>query len=115
MTTTTLITGQITLPANAEHFTDATIYLNLEGNTALGMPPEIAAQTVMRDVSYNGNPIPFTVTGNDVGQGGRYNLRVHISMDGNDEFNKGDYITKRTHTVLKNGAPDTVAIAVEAV
>lgn len=112
---TTLVTGQITLPDNAENFNDATIYLNLEGNAPLGMPPEIVAQTVLHDVSYKGNPIPFTLTGNDVGQGGRYNLRVHISMDGTEDFNKGDYITKRTHTVLKNGAPDTVSIAVEAV
>jgi hypothetical protein len=113
--TITLVTGQITLPANAAHFSGATIYLNLEGNTPLGMPANLVAQTIVQDVSYNGNPLEFTLTGDDVGQGGRYNLRVHISMAGSAEFNKGDYITKRTHTVLKNGAPDMASIAVEAV
>ena len=111
----TLVTGEITLPANAEHFSGATLYLNLEGNSPMGMPPEIAAQTIVRDVEYTGSPIPFTLTGEDVGTGGRYNLRVHISMDGSDDYSKGDYITKRTNTVLKNGAPDTATIVVEAV
>jgi hypothetical protein len=36
-------------------------------------------------------------------------------MDGSDDYNNGDYITKRTNTVLKNGAPDIATIAVEAV
>jgi hypothetical protein len=111
----TLVTGEITLPANAENFSGATIYLNLEGNSPMGMAPEIAAQTIMRHVDYTGSPIPFTLAGDDVGTGGRYNLRVHISMDGSDDYSKGDYITKRTNIVLKNGAPDTATIAVEAV
>lgn len=112
---TTLVTGDITLPNNAENFSGATVYINLEANAPMGMPPEIAAQTIMRNVAYTGNPLAFTLTGDNVGTGGRYNLRVHISMDGREDFSKGDYITKSTHTVLQNGAPDSAHVTVELV
>ncbi|MDQ7027566.1 MAG: hypothetical protein Q9P44_18635 [Anaerolineae bacterium] len=112
---TTLVTGTITFPDNAENFSGATLYITLEANAPIGMPPEIAAQMVMRDVAYTGSPLAFTLAGDDVGTGGRYNLRVHISMDGSQEFDKGDYITKSTHTVLQNGAPDSATIAIERV
>ena len=113
--TKTLVTGEIELPDDAANFTGATVYLNLEHAGMMGMPPEIAAQSIMHNVDYSGSPIAFTVAGADVGDGGKYNLRVHISMDGSDDFAKGDFITKRSYSVLENGVPDSATIAVEAV
>ena len=114
--TTTLVTGTITLPADAANFKGATVYLNLEHAGMMGMPAELAAQSIMHNVDYEGGSIAFTVAGQDVGEGGKYNLRVHISMDGSEDFAKGDYVTKRTNTVLSNGAPDEgVEVIVEAV
>lgn len=113
--TITLVEGEIILPASAEKFTGATIFLNLEHAGMMGMSPEIAAQSIMHNVDYSGSPIAFTVSGADIGEGGRYNLRVHISMEGSSDFTRGDYITKRTYPVFEDGAPDSVDVNVEAV
>jgi hypothetical protein len=106
MMSTTLVTGDIVLPSDARNFKDATVYIRLEKVGMMGMPAEIVSEQVLNNVTYDGDAIGFSLDG-QVPEDGKYNLRVHVSKDGSDDFSKGDFITKRTHHVLKNGAPET--------
>lgn len=93
-----VINGQIHLPAHTHNFSGATVYVRLENIGMMDAPATIAEQVVLRNFSYSGNSIPFSIKTESSGA----NVRVHISMDGSDEFEKGDYITKQSYPAQAN-------------
>lgn len=111
----TLITGEIVLPKDADHFTGAFVSVQLESSGLMDMPAQVILEMTMSNVSYNGQSIHFKLDGDIPDPDGNYNLRVHIGFDKKSGISKGDYVTKRTNPVLRNGKGEHVSIAVEKV
>lgn len=112
---TTLVTGEIVLPAGTEPFSGATATVSLESVGLMDMPATIINKRTLSNVSYSGAAIPFTLEGTMPESGGHYNVRAHVSVDGSGDIRKGDYITKRAYRVLQNGTPETVRLQVDKV
>lgn len=103
-----LVTGKITFDDGVS-FNDATVYIRLENVSMMDAPAGVIAEQVIKNTTYDGNPIPFELLGNvSADDRERFNVRVHVSMDGSSEFQKGDFITKRSYTVPNGRARDLV-------
>ncbi|MGJ3239137.1 MAG: YbaY family lipoprotein [Anaerolineae bacterium] len=111
----TLITGNIYLPNDAPEFENATIYIWLEAVGMMDMPAQVVVESVLSNVQYQGVALPFTVAGSLDEHEGAYNVRAHVSMHGEDDVRRGDYVSKRAYPVLQDRHPDTVDIRVERV
>lgn len=111
----TLVTGEINFPDGTGNFSNATLRVQLESIGMMDMPAEVVAESIQQHVAYTGQSLSFEVDGDVAGATGPFNLRVHLSMSGADDIAKGDYITKRSHTVLKERNPDYVQVEVEKV
>ena len=109
-----LVSGTIELPQDTDDFSNATIYVRLVSANIMGMPAETLAESSDSGIEYNGYPLPFSLDGTVDGDGS-YNLQIHISLDGTDDVQKGDFVTKRVHPVLKENNPDRVTVKVEKV
>lgn len=111
----TLVTGQIHLPEATASFAGATIFISLDSVGMMDMPATTFTETIQHNVTYEGEPLAFSIEGQLGDTVGPFNLRVHISMQNNDDVQKGDYLTKRTHYVLKDKHPEHVEVNVELV
>ena len=108
-----IVTGTIELPQGSDSFSGATIYISVESTGMMDMPSTVMAQSTLNNVSYNGSAIPFEVNGTLDDDAGHLSLRVHISMPGTDDVQKGDYITKRQHNL--SGSSNRMNVRVERV
>lgn len=113
--TETLITGEIVLPRDADHFTDAFVSVQLEEVGLMDAPAKVVLEMTMSNVAYTGQPIHFELDGQLPEREGQYNIRVHINFDRHKGISVGDYVTKRAYRVLKEGKPERVSIIVERV
>lgn len=110
-----LVTGNIELPQNTGSFSGATLYIALESVGMIDMPSTVVAQNSLNNLSYNGSNLSFELSGTIGDDAESLNLRVHISMPGSDDVQKGDYINKRSYSIQKDNIPDTVSVKVERV
>lgn len=114
MASETLVTGEIT-PADGSHFEDATVYVRLENVSMMDAPAAVLSEQILHNVDFSGKSIPFELVGAPPDNpNGRYNVRVHISMTGSNEFSKGDYITKRSYPV-ESGKARNLQVKVERI
>lgn len=113
--TETLIKGEIILPSDAEHFTGAYVSVELEAVGMMDMPAQVVLEMTMSNVAYAGKPIYFELDGHLPEHQGSYNVRVHINFDKHSGISKGDYVTKRTNPVLKDGKREHITVTVEKV
>jgi uncharacterized lipoprotein YbaY len=113
--TETLISGEIVLPNNAEHFSDAFVSVELEAIGMMDMPAQVVLEMTMSNISYTGKPIYFELDGHLPEHTGSYSIRVHINFDKHSGISIGDYVTKRTNPVLQDGKRERIRIAVEKV
>jgi|GEM_PF-4229979 len=111
----TLVTGNIEFPANTDSLSGLTVYVRLESVGLMDMPAETITETTLRDVSYDGSALSFSLDGNIGDSPGPFNVQVHVSLQGSGNVQKGDYVTKRTHYVLKENNPDHITVKVEQV
>ena len=110
-----LVTGEIEFPQDTGTFSGATAYLSLESVGMMDMPSTIIVENTLDNVSYDGSSISFEIKGTLDGSVRPLNLRVHISMHGSDDVQKGDYLTKRTYSVLKDSNPEHITVKVDRV
>ncbi|GAB5494548.1 MAG: hypothetical protein Phog2KO_47630 [Phototrophicaceae bacterium] len=110
----TLVTGNIELPDSAD-FSGATLFVSVESIGMMDMPATVIAETILGSIDSNNQPFSFSIDGTVGNSEGPFNLRAHMSLDGSKDVRKGDYITKRTYTVLKTNDPDYIEVKVEKV
>lgn len=97
------IHGTATFEAGTPAFQDANLIIRLEDTSLADAPARLVAQTVLHDVSWNGDPaqtLPFTL---DVPDGLaphiRHELRLHLDRTRSGEITRGDFITTQAHPV----------------
>ena len=110
-----IVTGEVELPSSAEAFSGASLFISLESVGLMDMPAQVIVETVQRRIDADDAPFSFSLDGDIGDSSGPFNVRAHISMDGSGDVRKGDYLTKRNYTVLKENNPDYVIVKVEKV
>jgi hypothetical protein len=111
----TIISGVITFPEETPAFSSATVYVRLEDTSRADAPAQTALQSVQRSVRYSGGTLPFSIEGKLPETGQTLTIRVHVSMSGSSDFQRGDYINKRAYRIERNALPVVMTVAVEAV
>ena len=89
---TLLVSGQVILNGTLS-FTGATVYVRLEDVTRVDVPSVIVAEQIIQDVSYdadNQQEIAFHLTGTAPDPRARYNVRVHVDVNGDERISQGD-------------------------
>jgi uncharacterized lipoprotein YbaY len=113
-----LVTGEVVFDENTNPFSGATITVRLEDVGMMDGPATVVAEQVIRNVSYDGNgkkSVSFTLQGSLPNDNSSYSVSSHVSMDGSDDIQKGDYITKQSYPVLTHGNPNRVSVHVKKV
>src|SRR5262245_42826717 len=112
--TVPLVEGKIVFDGDVPAFSGATLRVRVEDVSRMDAPAGVPGEFV-KVISYDGTPIPFKVSGQSPDQSHRYNVRVHISIDGSDDIKKGDFITTQSYPVLTHGAPGNITVHVKKV
>ncbi len=110
-----LVTGEIVLPAGTS-FDGATVTVRLENVSMMDAPAQVVAEQVRRGVKYDSGTIPFTLRGT-LGDDARarYSVSAHISLSGNGDMHKGDFISTQSYPVLTHGNPNRVRVEVRKI
>jgi len=110
------ISGSINFPSDAQTFSGAKLMIRLEAIGMMDAAAQVVAQATQQNVSYQAH-LPFVLRGTlpESEDHTRYNVRVHISLDGSDDISKGDYLTKQSYTVLQDSTSEELTVEVERV
>jgi hypothetical protein len=110
-----LLSGHIYFADDTKPFT-GTLRVVLENVARMDAPAPVIAETVHEDFRYEGKPVPYTLRGEIPADGGqRFNVRVHVSRDGSEDFKSGDYITTESYPALTPGGPSHLDVKVQAI
>ncbi|PSB45492.1 hypothetical protein C7B80_16680 [Cyanosarcina cf. burmensis CCALA 770] len=113
-----LITGEILFSAELGSFSGATVNVYLEDASFLDAPAKIVAKQVISHVAHEmgtENRVKFAFIGEIADIHARYSLRVHTALHGNEQIQRGDYISMESYPVLTFGYPHQVTICVKEV
>jgi uncharacterized lipoprotein YbaY len=112
-----LVSGEIVFGADAQPFSGATAFVRVDDVSLMDVPTTMISQQVIENVAYNPNsPIPFAVFGlKPSDDRARLQLSVHISMNGSEGIEKGDYMTMESYPVVTQGYPNQVRVTVRRV
>ena len=94
----------------------ATVYLRLEEVGRSDAPSRIVAEQVLRDIAYQrGVPLQLELRGAAPPGGGRYQVRVHVDVDGDGQVSPGDYVSTEHYPVIPSGAATQLQVRVHRV
>lgn len=111
-----LVLGEIELPQDTASFSGATLYVTLESIGMMDMPSTVLAQNITTNLRYDGSNIAFELdTTNIPDNVDSLNIRAHISMQGVDDVQKGDFVSKRSYRVQKENPVQPLSVTVEPV
>jgi uncharacterized lipoprotein YbaY len=102
--------------ADAQDLRKATVYVRLEEAGRVDAPSRVVAEQVFRDVAYEpGKPLHVELWGKIPPAGGRYQLRVHVDVDGDGEVSPGDYVSTESYPVNPSVGPAELGVRVHRV
>jgi hypothetical protein len=108
-----IVSGIIRFPHGTGAFSGATLYASIETSAMMDAPAQIVAHSARSAITYAAGTLPFSIEGT-LPQG-VFNLRIHLSMRGNHEFERGDYLTKRAYRIQSDAIPLSITVDVERV
>lgn len=106
------IKGKIAFPAGTG-FSNATAYIKLEDVSMPGGPAEIVTSQVLKYVSSGDEPTFQLEAALDPRN--RYNVRVHVSMSGDEDYKAGDLLSKQSYPVVEGNMPNNLQVTVEKI
>lgn len=110
-----LLRGHVHFAEGTQSFT-GTLRVILEDVGRMDTAAPVIAEFTQDNFRYEGQPVPYTLRGHLPTDGGqRYNVRVHASRDGSDDFKSGDYITTENYPALTPGASSHVDVTVHPI
>lgn len=113
-----LVTGEILFSEELGSFSGATVNVYLEDVSFLDAPSKIVAKQVIPDIDHEmgtENRVKFALKGEITDIRASYSLRVHVSLHGDEQIHRGDYITMESYPVLTFGYPNQVSVRVREV
>jgi uncharacterized lipoprotein YbaY len=118
MSTGAVIKGKIIFKDKASSFTGATLYAYLEDVSLADAASVVLGKYVERNVNFNGETsafLSFKIEYKDLDFRNRYEIRVHIDVDGDGEVSKGDFINMQSYPVITRGYPTDISILIQQV
>lgn len=115
MSDAVLLNGHVQFAEGTKPFTG---YLRvvLEDTGRIDMAAPVLAEYSEDNFRYEGHPVPYTIRGAVAANSTHhYNVRVHISQDGSDDFKSGDYITTQSYPVSSLGASTHIDVTVQRI
>ena len=114
---TTRLTGRIWFDDAAGRLSGATLRVKLEEVSRADAPARDISQLVISNFSHSPGepPIDFVLNVDEIDPRERYEVRVHLDLDGNGRYAAGDQITTQSYPVLTQGYPDTIEIRLQRI
>lgn len=112
-----LVTGSILFSKDLGSFSGAKVNVYLEDVSSLDAPSKIVAKQVIPNISHEmgtENLVKFALP-SETSKRASYSIRVHVSLHGDEQIHRGDYITMESYPVLTFGYPDRVSVLVQEV
>lgn len=108
------VQGEISFEDSSAAFEDATVHLRLEDVRVVDAAARVVSWIALPHVSAPppGGRIPFVLPAGAAAPGERYNVRVHVDVDGDGEVGVGDFVTFQSHPVVVG---DHVSVVVRRV
>ena len=96
---------------------DVTVHVRVEEASRADAPAAVVAQLSLRgvEVAAAAPPLRFELHDIQTVPSGRYVIRAHADVDGNDRITRGDYISTQSYPVLTGTAADVVKIVLHEV
>ncbi|MBW4670304.1 MAG: YbaY family lipoprotein [Cyanomargarita calcarea GSE-NOS-MK-12-04C] len=113
-----LVIGEIVFSEKLDSFSGANVNVYLEDVSSLDAPSRIVVKQVIADISHEigtENRVKFALKGENLNEWASYSIRVHISLHGDEQIHRGDYITMESYPVLTFGYPNQVLVYVQKV
>ena len=112
-----VVKGEVILSQKLSSFSGATANIYLEDVTFIDAASTYISKQVIADINHQmgvTNCVEFALN-SFYEQNGRYIIKAHISINGSEEIQRGDYITMESYPVLTFGYPDRVSVYVQEV
>jgi uncharacterized lipoprotein YbaY len=116
--TTPIVKGEILFEEDMDSFSKATVRVYLEDVSLLDAPSKVVAEQVIPNISHEKGTeerLEFALYGEIPDERASYSIHVHVDLQGDEEIQRGDYITMQSYPVLTFGYPDTVLVRVRQV
>ena len=96
-----LVTGQIYFDESAKQFTGATLRVKLEEVSRADAAAREISRLVIPEFSCSRGdpPLDFALSAGRINPDHRYEVRVHLDLNGNGEYTPGDQITTQSYPV----------------
>ncbi len=113
-----LVSGEIWFHPEMTSFANATVYVYLEDVSRQDASAKIAGKQVMANISHSegsSSSLLFAIYGELPEARAHYSVRVHVSRQGREEIQLGDFVTTQSYPVITFENPDFVSITVSEV
>lgn len=111
------VAGQVVFDDQGESFRGAILRIKLEDVSRADAVSQEVGHVEIAGCSYEVGdaPLDFSLTADNIDPNGRYEVRVHLDMNGNGEYSAGDQITMESHPVLTLGYPAKVKVQLRGI
>ncbi|MGB3756300.1 MAG: YbaY family lipoprotein [Rivularia sp. (in: cyanobacteria)] len=112
-----LVKGEVIFSQELSSFSEATVNIYLEDVTFIDAPSFCISKQVIVDINHQKgtiNRVEFALNGK-YDENSRYIITAHVSINGSEEIQRGDYMTMESYPVLTFGYPNQVSIYVKEV
>src|SRR5438093_1663519 len=112
----TVVSGSISFEDGHSPFASATIYVQLEDVSVADGPSVVLSQQVLHGVAppEPGRAVAFRVSAGTLDPRRRYNLRVHVDLDGDGTVSSGGFVTVQRYPVVP-GRETGLAVVVRGI
>jgi Type III secretion system lipoprotein chaperone (YscW) len=112
-----LVTGRIWFQESAGPFTGATLRIKIENVSRVDAAAREVCNLVIPNRSHapGDPPFDFALRPGPINSAYRYELRVHLDLNGDGEYTPGDQITMQSYPVLTCGYPNMVQVHLRSI
>lgn len=118
MSTSSVIYGKIIFGDKVSSFAGATLHVYLEDVSLADAASVIVGKYIEKNVKFDGEIsafLSFRIEYNDLDLSDRYEIRVHVDVDGDGEVSKGDFINMQSYPVITQGYPTDISVQIKQV
>lgn len=111
------VTGRIWFDDTAGPFTGAVLRVKLEEISRADAAAREISQAVFPNYSHSADapPADFSIESEQINASHRYEVRVHLDINGNGQYSAGDQITVQSYPVLTKGYPNVIEIRLQQI
>jgi uncharacterized lipoprotein YbaY len=113
-----LVKGEIILSQELSSFSGATANVYLEDVTFIDASSSYISKQVIPNINHQIgiiNRVEFALNVNFYDENAKYIITVHVSINGSQEIQRGDFITMESYRVLTFGYPHQVSVYVKEI